>query len=354
MLYWNNIPFQINHNKNIMIIDKKLSINAISNYPREFKLVSLNMTHLDEIYYLINNHYICDNDNVTRLTFSKSFLYWYLKEIPSDFIIGLIYGKKLIGLITCLIIELIVHGEKIKTPYINFLCIQRSLRHLKLSNILMDEMKRRILSKNIFYCFFCNDKKWACSFVQCASYVIPINYPKLHRIHFLTEKIDPLRTFDYNPLQIMDKNDAEQILTKLSMAMDNLLIKPYFTKKTLLHYLAPKKNIVYSFVIKNVDGQVTDFVSVYKHYLYCIDTKEMVSVAKLAFYYHHSVDQTTLIEYLLDKLDKYGFDQLIFYDMYENNKINITKFSMKDKMSYYFGNMAMPQTKQENICFFPI
>ena len=110
---------------------------------------------------------------------------------------------------------------------------------------------------------------------------------------------------------------------------------------------------MYSFVNRNQQGDVTDFISVYKNYLYCIDKNKVVSVGQLSFYFCETMTITQLVSYLLDKLPSYGIDQLVFRDIGENMKINITKFSTNGDLYYYFYNVAIKETANDSIHFFP-
>ena len=91
-------------------------------YPR-----ILSLKHINEIHSLLNNHYVENENNTCRLTYSKDYLYWYLKRVPKNFIIGLVYqddsdSYKLIGLITAIYIDVIINNVAKNVPYISLLC----------------------------------------------------------------------------------------------------------------------------------------------------------------------------------------------------------------------------------------
>lgn len=359
MSYYDDQMFDVtNKSEIITIINRNININININktqivLPDGFSFKTLGLKYLDEIHELLNNNYIEDDMQITRIIYSRDFLYWYLKNVPTNFAIGLIYNKKLIGFITALIIDTIIYNEKIRVPYINFLCIQKKLRGMNLAPLLIDEIKYRLIKNHITYALFCTKDNLESFFSFTTNYVIPINYEKLKKIGFLNSELDPLPVIDNNPLHLMVESDILSIVPKLNASMEKIKIKPYFTFDSAKNFLLPKKNIVYTFIKKNNKGEVTDFITVYKNYLYCIESDEMVSVGQLAFYYYETMDLTQLVTYLLNKLVIYKFDQLVFRDMNKNSDINITKFSTSDELYFYLYNVNIKQTLSSDVCWWP-
>ena len=354
MSYWIDQPFDTTiKTPEIKIIKSELSKNNNDFLPEGFALRTLSVSNLDDIYGLLNNHYIEDNNHIARISFSKDFLYWYLKYIPPGFIVGMTYKNKLVGMITAIFIDMIIYDKRIKVPYINFLCIQSKIRKLGLAQFLFNEIKERLTNIKITYAFFTGMKQVTQSFCRTKDFIIPINYKKLEEGGFLEEDLTPIPKMEDNPLHLMVAADIETVLPKLNKYLEKFSVKPYFTNDSVYHFLLPKKNIVYSFVNRNQKGDVTDFICVYKNYLYCIDKNKVVSVGQLSFYFCETMTITQLVSYLLDKLPSYGIDQLVFRDTGENMKINITKFSTNGELYYFFYNVAIKETNNDSIHFFP-
>lgn len=360
MSYWINQPFDnSNTNKGIQIIKSDLSCSQMDEeysskvLPEGFKFKTLGTNYLEEICALLTNHYTENDEHKTRLTYSRDFIYWYLKYIPEEFIVGLTYKNKLIGMITAMFIDMIIYEKKIKIPYINFLCVQTKLRNLGFGLFLINEIKKRLSKINIIYSLFTETKPITKPFCITKDFVIPVNYQKLKNVGFLLEDLTPIPKLDTNPLHLMLKADIKSVVPKLNNYMEKFLFKPYFTNESAQHFLLPKKNIVYSFVNRNINNEVTDFISVYKFYYYCLEKDEIVHVAQIAFYYNETMDLTQLVTYLLDKLFLYHIDQLIFKTSANNMDINITRFSTYSQLYYYFFNVATPAIDPNKICFYP-
>jgi len=355
MPYWKNQPMNIHDVKEISIIESDVSINIDlqKTLPNGFKFQTLGPTYLEEIYALLSNNYIEDNQHIIRLAYSKDFLYWYLKYIPPGFIVGLVYNKKLVGIVTASFIDMIILQKKIKIPYINFLCIQSKLRNLGLAPLLMDEIKSRLHKNKMTCAFFTGMKHISEPFCTTKDYAILINYPKLSEVGFIFDDLTPIPKLSDNPLHLIVASDIDYVVPKLNKFMEKFAARPFFTNESAHHFLLPKKNIVYTFVNKDSNNNITEMITVYKNYLYCIEKNKIITVAQLAFYYHETMDLTQLIIYLLDKLPSYNIDELIFKNTMDNTDINITKFSTYGQLHYFLYNRSVPKLEPNDLCFFP-
>ncbi|AGC02181.1 putative N-myristoyltransferase [Acanthamoeba polyphaga moumouvirus] len=352
MTFWNKQPIKLSTNDDISIIEKHL-VQENNELPDGFSFKTLSPRYLDEIYDLLNNHYIEDPDKIIRLIYPKDFLYWYLRYIPPGFAIGLIYKNKLVGMITALFLDMIIFTEKLKTPYINLLCIQSKIRKYGMSIHLINELKKRLINHNVPYSLFTTVKKIPNNFTSTNDYAIPINYTRIKKVGFLIDDIKPLPLVKDNPLRLMKTSDVQIISLKLNKFMEKLDIKPFFTDDSTKHFLLPKKNIVYTFVKYDKEDNVTDMISAYKMYYYCLEYKKVISVAFLSFYFYETMNITDLVLLLLDKLKDYGFDQLIFRNTFNNSEINITKFLTCGELNYYLGNIHMKKINSRSISFLP-
>uniref|UniRef100_A0A6G6AD97 glycylpeptide N-tetradecanoyltransferase n=1 Tax=Borely moumouvirus TaxID=2712067 RepID=A0A6G6AD97_9VIRU len=351
MTFWNEQPIKLSTSDNISIIDKNITRVNIE-LPDGFSFKTLDPRYLDDVYDLLNNHYIEDPDKIIRLVYPKDFLYWYLRYIPPGFAIGLIYKNKLVGMITALFMDMIIFNKELKTPYVNLLCVQKKIRKYGMTTYLINELKNRLIDKNIPYSFFTTIKKIPNNFSTTNDYAIPINYKRLKKVGFLVDDIKPLPEVKYNYLKLMKSTDIQSVCSKLNNFLQKLDVKPFFNKDSTKHFILPRKNIVYTFV-KYENDNVTDMISAYKIYYYCLEHKKMLSVAFLSFYFYETMNITDLVLMFLDKLKDYGFDQLIFRNTFNNSEINITKFLTCGELNYYLGNIHMKKIDSKNITFLP-
>lgn len=327
-----------------------------------FNFKSLGMEHLDEIYLLLNQHYIEDNENIIRIVYSKDFLYWYLRKIPPGLIIGLVSSNRLVGMVTARIMDMKIDNIRdvdlssiVQIPYINFLCVQKNLRGIGLSKMLCSELQTRLTEMNFNNSLFKSFRKFNDFnlFSNSKQYIVPINCSKLAKIGLPTEHMDNLSVAD-DKLHLLKSIDISSIVPKLELETKSYAIRPVWTAELVRQYLLPKKNIVYSFVIKNSQNEITDFISVYQYFIYCLDVEEIISVAHLAYYFCTSISLTQMINCLVEKLKNYKLDGLMINDMASNNTINITKFEfIPNNIYYYSQNPLIHHIQPDKICVFP-
>src|SRR3569833_2360903 len=92
-----------------------------------------------EVYDLLTQNYVEDDDNMFRFDYSIEFLKWALTPPGyfQDWIFGVRWGKKnkLFGFITGIPVHIDVRGKKVLMAEINFLCVLKSLRTKRLATV---------------------------------------------------------------------------------------------------------------------------------------------------------------------------------------------------------------------------
>jgi glycylpeptide N-tetradecanoyltransferase len=310
--------------------------NNAQSLPDGFKISILNMTHLDEIYEFLNNNYIENKECGLRTIFYRDYLYWYLRDRQLSIIVGLIYEQKLVGLVTAIIVEMVIKENPMKIPYLNLLCVNSKLRGLGLANFLVRKIQVELNKRNLEKCIFMTmsltdnpkifyeETKLVSGF---KSYAVPINYPKLIEIKFLPRNCHIPNPLSFpNPLHLMKESDLECVVNKLNRFMARFVIHPIFDIKSGRHNLVPKKNIIYSFVKRDENKIVTDFISVCKSCAYSVPSKKFIYTAVVNYYYFETMTLTELVTYLIDKLESYHIDQLSFGNIALNESIQLTKY----------------------------
>lgn len=109
---------------------------------------------LIELYKLLNENYVEDDDNMFRFDYSPQFLGWALQP-PGwirDWHVGVrvVKSKKLVGFISAIPATIQVKGTVLKTVEINFLCIHKKLRQHRMTPVLIKEITRRVNLTGIF------------------------------------------------------------------------------------------------------------------------------------------------------------------------------------------------------------
>lgn len=101
-----------------------------------------------EVYDLLTQNYVEDDDNMFRFDYSVKFLQWALTPpgYNKDWLFGVRGGKKkkLYGFISGVPVHMSVNKVAMKMAEINFLCVHKSLRTKRLAPVLIREVTRRV------------------------------------------------------------------------------------------------------------------------------------------------------------------------------------------------------------------
>ena len=105
---------------------------------------------LREMYELLSENYVEDDDNMFRFNYTPEFLLWALTPpgyFP-DWLVGVRTGTgatgRLVACITGIPVEMRVSGRTVKMCEINFLCNHKKLRAKRLAPVLIKEVTRRV------------------------------------------------------------------------------------------------------------------------------------------------------------------------------------------------------------------
>lgn len=96
---------------------------------------------MDELYVLLTNNYVEDDDNTFRFDYSREFLRWALSPpgYQPKWLVGIRdkTTKELVACITGVPVLTCVEGDKIKMAEINYLCVHKGYREKNLTPILI-------------------------------------------------------------------------------------------------------------------------------------------------------------------------------------------------------------------------
>lgn len=113
-----------------------------------------NETVLRELYTLLNENYVEDDDAMFRFDYQPEFLRWALQPPRwlKDWHVGVRVAKsgRLIAFISAIPAEIKVFKKSLKVVEINFLCVHKKLRSKRLAPVLIREITRRVNLTGIF------------------------------------------------------------------------------------------------------------------------------------------------------------------------------------------------------------
>lgn len=237
---------------------------------------------LENVFVLLNENYVEDRDAEFRFNYSKEFFNWALKPMGwrRDWNVGVRVKNtgKLVAFISAIPVTLKVRGKTMKSVEINFLCIHKQLRSKRLAPVLIKEITRRVNKQNIWQALYTAGSLLPSPISVCRYTHRPLNWAKLHDVGFTplppnatkTEMVAkyalPKKTVSkgLRPLKLEDIDETLKLFNKFQERFE---ITQDFTKEEFTHWMLgnteQKNNVIFSYVIENDEGKITDFFSFY-------------------------------------------------------------------------------------------
>ena len=328
----------------------------------------------DDVYELLNKHYVEDDGASFRFDYSVAFLRWALKVPGSlpDMIFGVRGGKKnkLFGFIAAIPITISVNGSDIEMVEINFLCVHKQLRTKRLAPILIREVTRRTNRRNVWQAAYTAGVMLPTPISDTTYFHRCINTKKVVDIGFfhLPQNTTMQRFVKRQKLpdapkiagiRPMEKRDVSQVAKLLNEHIAKYKVHVVFSEAEVEHYFLPREGVLEAYVVdESKTGEkgastVTDFISFYSL---------PSSVLKNPNYSHVNVAYAYYIVPGKHGISELFEDALIFartkdYDVF--NALNImgygkqfeeNKFAQGDGfLHYYLYNWRVRGIKEEDI-----
>lgn len=167
--FWNTQPVpkisegteEVNENEFHKAIEADKQISEIKQdpyaLPEGFVWDTLDLNNdviLKELYTLLNENYVEDDDAMFRFDYQPEFLRWALQppEWRKEWHAGVRVSKsgRLIAFISAIPAHIRVYDKQLKVVEINFLCVHKKLRSKRLAPVLIREITRRVNLTGIF------------------------------------------------------------------------------------------------------------------------------------------------------------------------------------------------------------
>jgi glycylpeptide N-tetradecanoyltransferase len=240
-----------------------------------------NPVELQEVYTLLAEHYVEDDDNMFRFNYSVDFLKWALKS-PGwirDWHLGIRARSKegvlgrMLAIITAIPVEMNVYEKHMPMVEINFLCVHQKLRSKRLAPALIKEITRRVNLRNIWQATYTAGVVLPSPVARCRYYHRSLNPKKLIEVGFshLAPRMTMARTIKLYALadapstpglRPMEPRDVPAVGALLRAYLGTRKLHPTMSDEETAHWLLPRPDVVYSYVVER-DGRVTDVGSFY-------------------------------------------------------------------------------------------
>lgn len=325
---------------------------------------------LKELYILLNENYVEDDDNMFRFDYSPEFLAWALK--PPGFLkewhcgVRVSKSNKLVGFISAVPANIRMYNKEKKMVEINFLCVHKKLRSKRLAPVLIREITRRVNMQGVFQAVYTAGVVLPKPVGTCRYWHRSINPKKLIEVKFshLSRNMTMQRHLKLYKLPEATKTpgirefratDVEAVTELLNNFLQRFDLTPIFTSADVLHWFIPQPNIIESFVVEDPEtpGKLTDFVSFYT-LPSTVMNHPTHNTIKAAYSFYNVSTVTSWPDLMGDALilaKKANFDVFNALDLMENSEfLEKLKFGIGDgNLQYYLYNWKCPKMDPKNI-----
>ncbi|XP_042476411.1 glycylpeptide N-tetradecanoyltransferase 1-like [Macadamia integrifolia] len=308
-----------------------------------------------EIYNLLTNNYVEDDENMFRFNYSKEFLRWALRP-PGYFKswhigVRVKVSKKLVAFITGVPAKIRVRDDVVIMAEINFLCVHKKLRSKRLAPVMIKEVTRRVHLENIWQAAYTAGVVIPTPISTCQYWHRSLNPKKLIDVGFsrLGARMTMSRTIKLYKLpestvtpgfRKMELRDVPAVTRLLRNYLSQFIVAPDFDENDVEHWLLHKENVVDSYLVESPDThEITDFCSFYTLPSSILGNQNY-STLKAAYSYYNVSTQTPLLQLMNDALivaKRGDFDVFNALDIMHNESfLKELKFGPGDGQLHYY------------------
>ncbi|CAK1539972.1 unnamed protein product [Leptosia nina] len=339
--------------------------------PDGFQWDTLNLNDplvLKELYTLLNENYVEDDDCMFRFDYQTEFLKWALQppgwKMEWHCGVRVVKSGRLVGFISAIPAQLRIYDKVETVVEINFLCVHKKLRAKRVAPVLIREITRRVNLTGIFQGVYTAGIVLPKPIGTCRYWHRSLNPKKLIDIKFshLSRNMTMQRTLKLFKLPDLPKtpgfrklepNDCDQAVKLLNSYLEKFDLVPIFSDVDFKHWFMPIPGIVDSFVVEAEDGSITDFVSYYT-LPSTVVYHPVHKTLKAAYSFYNVSTKTPWVDLMLDALitaRNLGFDVFNALDLMENKEfLEPLKFGIGDgNLQYYLYNWRCPSLPPNKI-----
>jgi len=327
---------------------------------------------LTELYTLLTENYVEDDDALFRFDYSSEFLKWALQPPgwKPQWLLGVRVksNNKLVAFISGIPATIRIHEHEQFLVEINFLCVHKKLRSKRLAPVLIKEITRLIHLEGTFQALYTAGVHLPKPISVCRYYHRSLNPKKLIEVKFshLGKNQTMAKTIKYyrlplNPLipgfREMKAEDIDSVQKLLNSYLDKYQVAPVFSREEIEHWFLPVDNVVYSYVVEN-DNQITDFISFYSLPSSIIGNPKYkeIKAAYLFYYFQEGMGKKysatrALINDALIVAKSKDFDVFNCLNLMDNDDIlDDLKFGKGDGLlNYYLYNYKCVEVKPKQL-----
>lgn len=308
-----------------------------------------------EVYNLLTNNYVEDDENMFRFNYSKEFLRWALRP-PGYFRnwhigVRVKASKKLVAFISGVPARIRVRDEVVKMAEVNFLCVHKRLRSKRLAPVMIKEVTRRVHLENMWQAAYTAGVVLPTPVTTCQYWHRSLNPKKLIDVQFsrLGARMTMSRTIKLYKLpgstatpgmRKMELRDVPAVTRLLRNYLSQFVVAPDFDEDDVEHWLLPTENVVDSFLVESPEThEITDFCSFYTLPSTILGNPNY-STLKAAYSFYNVSTRTPLLQLINDMLilaKQRDYDVFNALDVMHNETfLKELKFGPGDGQLHYY------------------
>ncbi|VDP26919.1 unnamed protein product [Soboliphyme baturini] len=303
---------------------------------------------LQELYHLLNENYVEDEDNMFRFDYSPEFLKWALQPPGwlGEWHCGVRVSKnnKLVCFICAVPCKVRVYNNvcEVRPKHFAF----HKLRSKRVAPVLIREITRRVNRKGIFQAVYTAGVVLPRPVSTCR-YVLLTGLFRGHQSSTSWPMYDTIRRTDAffevktEGFRAFESKDAKGAYVLLDAYLKQFDLTPVFTYEEFVHWFTPRKNVISTFVVEK-NGIVTDLVSFYSLPSTVMHHPSYKNL-KAAYSFYNAATATSLTELMTDALivaKNENYDVFNALDLMNNSEfLEKLKFGIGDgNLQYYLFN----------------
>lgn len=309
---------------------------------------------LNELYTLLNENYVEDNEAMFRFDYQPDFLKWALQSPGwrKDWHVGVRVTKseRLVGFISAIPSTIRVYNQSERMAEINFLCVHKKLRSKRVAPVLIREITRRVNLTGVFQAVYTAGVVLPKPIVTCRYWHRSINPRKLVDVKFshlarnmtmqrmikLYKLPEQTKTKGFRRMEAKDVPKAHKLLNAY---ISKFNLAPIFSEDEFRHWFTPKNNVMESYVVADEKGVITDMVSFYNLPSTVMHHPQHKQI-KAAYSFYNVSTKTPWKELMNDALivaKKSNYDVFNALDLMDNEEfLSALKFGVGDGDLYYY------------------
>jgi glycylpeptide N-tetradecanoyltransferase len=257
-----------------------------------------------------------------------------------------------------------VYGKDYKMAEINFLCVHKKLRAHRIAPVLIKEVTRRVNLKGIWQAIYTAGVQIPTPISTAKYYHRNLNFKKLVDVGFTSSKPGVSKAIQTKLYKLpaetqikgirpMVKKDAKAVHELLSEHVTQFKVHMQWSYEEVLKHLKPRDGVIYSYVVENEEGEITDFVSFYSLPSSVLKSEHHKRL-EAAYAYYTVAKGNSLTDLMKDALilaNNAGFDVFNCLNVMNNEDfLEELKFGAGDgSLHYYLYNYRTAALKPSEI-----